>query len=528
VVVSLYRNLKIAVKLALLGAVLLASTMVVGLEGWHALATTRALQIQSAQTLEQFSHAADTARVAQVEFKKQVQEWKDLLLRSSDADAFAAHQHAFIAQSDKASAALQQLRNELSVLGVNLDGVDHAIATHASLQTSYLDALKQFDVANANSPHVVDSLVKGIDRPPTAAIDAIVASVMQQAQAANARIDETSGDAYRLACALLLVVVLGALAIGAAAIVFLSRSITLPVRQAVGVAQAVAAGDLRSDVVVVSRDETGQLLIALNDMNHRLRHIVSEIRDGATTISSATQQIAAGNLDLSARTEEQAASLEETAASMQHFTDSVQQNATHAGDATTFARNAAQAARDGGAVMSEAVRTMEQIGAASKRIVDIIAVVEAIAAQTNILALNAAVEAARAGNQGRGFAVVAGEVRSLAQRSADAAREIKVLIRDSVSTIDAGTQLIASAHQTMDGVTESANRVTRIVEAIATATVDQATGIAEVNDAVAQMDQVTQSNAALVEQAAAAADAVQRKAAGLVQSVSFFRLAAGA
>ncbi len=523
-----YRNLKIAVKLALLGAVLLASTMTVGLEGWHALSRTHALQIQSVQTLEQFSHAADTARVAQVEFKKQVQEWKDLLLRSSDADAFATHQQAFIAQSDKASAALQQLRSELSALGVNLDGVDNAITTHASLQTSYLDALKHFDVANPNSPHMVDSLVKGIDRAPTTAIDAIVAFVMQQALASNARINQAAEDAYRLACTLLFAVVLGALAIGAAAVAVLSRSITLPVRQAVGVAQAVAAGDLRADVAVVSRDETGLLLTALNDMNRRLRHIVSEIRDGATTISSATQQIAAGNLDLSARTEQQAASLEETAASMQHFTDSVQQNATHARDATSLARTAAQAARDGGAVMSEAVRTMEQIDTASKRIVDIIAVVEAIAAQTNILALNAAVEAARAGNQGRGFAVVASEVRNLAQRSANAAREIKALIRDTVSTIDAGTQLIHRASQTMGGVVESAGSVTRIVEAIAAATGDQATGIAEVNDAVAQMDQVTQSNAALVEQAAAAADAVQTKASGLVQSVSFFRLGAPA
>ncbi|MFP3187288.1 MAG: methyl-accepting chemotaxis protein [Paraburkholderia sp.] len=481
---SFYRNLKIAAKLALLGAVLLVATMVVGLEGWHALADTHALQVQSAQTLEQYAQAADTARVAQVEFKKQVQEWKDLLLRSSDAAALATHQQAFAAQSDKTTAALQKLRGQLSALGVSLDGVDNALATHESLQTTYLDALKHFDVADPNSPHVVDKLVKGIDRPPTTAIDAIVASVMQQAQASDQRIEQASADAYRLACSLLLAVVLGALVIGAAAIWFLSRSITVPVRQAVGVAQAVAAGDLRADVEVSSSDETGQLLIALNDMNHRLRHIVSEIREGATTISSATQQIAAGNLDLSARTEQQAASLEETAASMQHFTDSVQTNATHARNATTLAQTAAQAAHDGGAVMSDAVHTMEQINAASKRIVDIIGVVEAIASQTNILALNAAVEAARAGSQGRGFAVVASEVRSLAQRSADAAREVKELIRESVSTIEAGTQLIQRASSTMNGVVESAGSVTKIVEAIATATVDQATGIGEVNDAI--------------------------------------------
>jgi methyl-accepting chemotaxis protein len=526
--VSFYRNLKIAAKLALLGAVLLAATMAVGLEGWHALSNTHALQTESAQTLEQYSQAADTARVAQVEFKKQVQEWKDLLLRSSDAAALATHQQAFLKQSDKTTAALHKLRDQLGGLGVNLDGVDHAIATHESLQTSYLGALTHFDVADAGSPHVVDALVKGIDRPPTAAIDAIVASVMQQAQASDERIEQAAADAYHLACTLLAIVVLGALVTGAAAIWFLSRSITVPVRQAVGVAQAVAAGDLRAELDVESRDETGQLLRALNGMNHRLRDIVSEIREGATTISSATQEIAAGNLDLSARTEQQAASLEETAASMQHFTGSVQLNASHAHNATAIAQTAAQAARDGGVVMSEAVRTMEKINAASKRIADIIGVVEAIAAQTNILALNAAVEAARAGNEGRGFAVVASEVRSLAQRSADAARQVKAVIRESASTIEAGTQLIYRASQTMDGVVESAGSVTRIVEAIASATVDQANGIAEVNDAVNQMDRVTQSNAALVEQAAAATDAVQAKASGLVRSVSFFRLGATA
>ncbi|WP_345811037.1 methyl-accepting chemotaxis protein [Paraburkholderia sp. PREW-6R] len=521
-----YRNLKIAVKLALLGAVLLAATMIVGLEGWHALSRTHALQIESARTLSQYAQAADTARVAQVEFKKQVQEWKDLLLRGADQAAFTKYRDAFNKESGTTHAALLQLKDQFTALGVNTDGVDSALATHSSLQNSYLEALKHYDAADPNSAHVVDGLVKGIDRAPTAAIDDIVAAVMRQAHDSNVRTTASAESAYTLATVLLLSVVIASLGVGAFAVWFLSHAITAPVKQAVGVAQAVAAGDLRADVMVQSEDETGQLLIALNEMNQRLRHIVSEIREGANTISSATQEIAAGNLDLSARTEEQAASLEETAASMQHFTDSVQRNASNAREATALAQTAAQAAREGGIVMTDAVRTMGQIDAASKRIVDIIAVVEAISAQTNILALNAAVEAARAGTQGRGFAVVASEVRSLAQRSADAAREIKTLIRESVATIDAGTQLINRANLTMNGVVESAGSVTRIIESIATASVDQAQGIAEVNDAVTQMDQVTQSNAALVEQAAAAADAVQNKASGLVRSVSFFRLAA--
>lgn len=523
-----YRNLKIAVKLALLGAVLLAATMIVGLEGWHALSRTHALQIQSAQSLSQYAQAADTARVAQIEFKKQVQEWKDLLLRGADPAAFSKYRDAFNRESGTTHAALLRLKDQLSALGANVDGVDKALATHASLQDSYLDALKHYNAADPDTAHAVDALVKGIDRAPTAAIDDIVAAVMQQAHDSSVRTGEAAEQAYAIATALLLSVVIGSLGVGAFAVWFLSRSITVPVRQAVGVAQAVAAGDLRAEVPVVSRDETGLLLTALNDMNQRLRHIVSEIREGAHTISTATQEIAAGNLDLSARTEQQAASLEETAASMRHFTDSVQRNAANAREATSLAQTAAHAAREGGVVMSDAVRTMGQIDAASKRIVDIIAVVEAIAAQTNILALNAAVEAARAGTQGRGFAVVASEVRSLAQRSADAAREIKTLIRESVATIEAGTRLITHASNTMDGVVESAGSVTRIVESIATASVDQATGIAEVNDAVTQMDQVTQSNAALVEQASAAADAVQSKASGLVRSVSFFRLGAAA
>ncbi|EEA03852.1 methyl-accepting chemotaxis sensory transducer [Burkholderia sp. H160] len=521
---SFIRNLKIAVKLALLGAVLLAATILVGLEGWHALSATHTLQTRSTRTLGQYAQAADTARVAQVEFKKQVQAWKDLLLRGADATSFDKYRQEFLTQSSATDEALQRLKSELSALGADTSEVDAALSTHASLQISYLDALKHYTASDPDAAHVVDGLVKGIDRAPTAAIDKIVASVMQQAKSSSDNTAQAAEHSYVVACTLLLVVVLAALAGGVATVWFLSRSITLPVRQAVGVAQAVASGDLRTQVVVHSHDETGLLLTALNDMNQRLRHIVDEIREGATTISSATAQIAAGNLDLSARTEQQAASLEETAASMQHFTESVQRNAGHARDATTLAQTAAKAAREGGAVMIDAVRTVSQIDAASKKIVDIIAVVEAIAAQTNILALNAAVEAARAGTQGRGFAVVAAEVRSLAQRSADAAREIKTLIRDTVTTIDAGTQLIQHASKTMDGVVESVGSVTKIVEAIATASGDQAVGISEVNDAVTQMDQVTQSNAALVEEAAAAADAVQGKASGLVQSVSFFRL----
>lgn len=230
---TFYRNLKIAVKLALLGAVLLAATMVVGLEGWHALSRTHALQIQSAQSLSQYAQAADTARVAQVEFKKQVQEWKDLLLRGADPAAFAKYRDAFNRESGTTHAALLRLKDQLSALGANMDGVDKALATHASLQDSYLDALKHYDAADPNTAHVVDALVKGIDRAPTAAIDDIVATVMQQAHDSSVRTSEAAEQAYTIATVLLLSVVIGSLGVGAFAIWFLSRSITVPVRQAV-------------------------------------------------------------------------------------------------------------------------------------------------------------------------------------------------------------------------------------------------------------------------------------------------------
>jgi len=520
-----YRDLSIALKLALLGAFLSATTVAVGVGGWRALAHLRELQVASCVSLSRFAQAADTARVAQVDFKKQVQEWKDLLLRGGgDPAAFEKYRSAFSDESDTTQRELQSLKTQLNALDVASDKVDSALTTHADLRNKYLQALTHFDASDATSAHKVDGEVQGIDRAPTLAIDDIVAFVMQRSADASAQINQSGADAYSQACVLLLAIVFCALSSGVVVTWVLSRSITGPIRRAVEVAQAVAAGDLCYEVQVTSGDETGQLLAALNDMNFKLRAIVSEIRDCATSISSSTQQIAAGNLDLSARTEQQAASLEETAASMQHFTEAVQSNALSAGDASLLAGSASGAAQDGGRVISEAVLAMERINGSSKKIADIIGTIEAIAAQTNILALNAAVEAARAGDEGRGFAVVANEVRGLANRSAEAARQIKVLISESVASIGTGSQLIGRASETMAGLLASVERVTLTVGEIATSSADQASGIRQVNDAIAQMDQVTQSNAALVEQAAAAADAVQARAMGLVASVQVFKL----
>jgi len=305
---------------------------------------------------------------------------------------------------------------------------------------------------------------------------------------------------------------------------FITRSITVPLNLAVQVAQKVAAGDLTSHIEVMSKDETGALTLALKEMNDSLKKIVGEVRSGTEAIGSGTKQIASGNADLSQRTEEQASSLEETASSMEELTSTVKQNAENAKQANQLALGASTVAVKGGQVVSEVVTTMSSINESSKKIVDIIGVIDGIAFQTNILALNAAVEAARAGEQGRGFAVVASEVRNLAQRSAAAAKEIKALIGDSVDKVGAGTKLVDEAGKTMEEIVNSVKRVTDIMSEITAASQEQSAGIEQVNQAITQMDEVTQQNAALVEEAAAAAESLEEQAQNLQAAVAIFNI----
>ncbi|MGX4640453.1 methyl-accepting chemotaxis protein [Massilia sp. SYSU DXS3249] len=312
--------------------------------------------------------------------------------------------------------------------------------------------------------------------------------------------------------------------LGALSSWLLTRGIVRPIREAVQLAETVASGDLTRRIDATSRDETGALLRALRHMNDSLVRIVTEVRGGTDTIAGASGEIAAGNLDLSRRTEEQAASLEETAASMEQITGTVRQNADNARQANQLAITASNVAIEGGAVVGQVITTMGSINESSRKIVDIIGVIDGIAFQTNILALNAAVEAARAGEQGRGFAVVASEVRTLAQRSAAAAKEIKTLIGDSVDKVDAGAKLVDQAGATMEQVVESIRRVTDIMAEITSASAEQTSGIEQVNQAIAQMDEATQQNAALVEESAAAAGSMQDQAAKLAQAVGVFKV----
>ncbi|MGV8869096.1 MAG: methyl-accepting chemotaxis protein [Janthinobacterium svalbardensis] len=319
----------------------------------------------------------------------------------------------------------------------------------------------------------------------------------------------------------------GAAALILAALIawWLARNISGPLRAAIDVARQVAHGDLTVQVDVRSKDETGELMQALKDMTASLLRIVTEVRGGTQAIATASRQIASGNIDLSARTEQQASSLEETASSMEELTSTVQRNAQNASEANGLAASASTVAGKGGAVVAQVVETMGSINDSSRKIVDIIGVIDGIAFQTNILALNAAVEAARAGEQGRGFAVVATEVRNLAQRSAGAAKEIKGLINDSVAQVENGARLVDEAGHTMREIVDSVHKVSSIVGQISAASDEQRAGIEQVNQAIGEMDQVTQQNAALVEEAAAAAESMQEQAARLADAVSVFKTA---
>ncbi|WP_295997306.1 methyl-accepting chemotaxis protein [Rugamonas sp.] len=333
-------------------------------------------------------------------------------------------------------------------------------------------------------------------------------------------VDDIDTSSRNLIAGLLALVI----ALGALAAWLLTVGITGPLQRAVGMARRVAEGDLSGTIDGCARDETGQLLQALHDMNTSLHTIVTQVRSGTETMATAAGEIASGNLDLSARTEQQAGALEETASTMEELTSTVKQNADNARQANQLAISASAVAEQGGAVVAQVIETMSSINASSRKIVDIISVIDGIAFQTNILALNAAVEAARAGEQGRGFAVVASEVRNLAQRSAAAAKEIKVLIDDSVDQVGAGAALVERAGATMGDVVSSVRRVTDIMAEISSASDEQRSGIEQVNEAITQMDGTTQQNAALVEEGAAAAQSMFDQVGNLNEVVSVFKL----
>ncbi len=400
--------------------------------------------------------------------------------------------------------------------------VDRYVPAHAAyVQEGLQPAL---EAARAGDVEKMKSIMHGRMSERFLPVRDIVNRMVQLQMDVGKQVYESSQSSYASFRLLVIGILAAGLTMAAAIGWWLVRGITVPLNRAVSIAQGVAAGDLTQQIEVRSQDETGKLLAALREMNNSLVGIVSNVRQSTDSITTASSEIANGNMDLSARTEQQAGSLEETASSMEELTSTVRQNADNARQANQLAGNASEVARRGGAVVSQVVDKMSAINESAYKIVEIISVIDGIAFQTNILALNAAVEAARAGEQGRGFAVVASEVRNLAQRAGNAAKEIKQLIDHSVSQVEEGSRLADQAGSTMREVVNSVQQVTDIIGEISAASGEQSSGLQQINQAVLQMDGATQQNAALVEQAAAAAGALQEQAASLSQAVSVFRI----
>ncbi|WP_321942582.1 methyl-accepting chemotaxis protein [Paraburkholderia tropica] len=397
--------------------------------------------------------------------------------------------------------------------------------------TAYLDHDKQLrTLADAGDSGAADAraLASGASAKSFATAQSLINDdIKLNQQGAEAEVARAK-SAYAGAFAWTIGLIALAIALGIVIALVITRSITAPLARAVSVAETVARGDLTARIDVTGNDEASQLLSALRHMNERLVDLVARVRTGSEGIATAAAQIAAGNTDLSQRTEEQAASLEETAASMEELTATVKQNADNATQGNTLAGQASSTATRGGEVVGRVVDTMREISQSSEQVAQIISVIEGIAFQTNILALNAAVEAARAGEQGRGFAVVAGEVRTLAQRSATAAKEIKDLIATSVERVNNGTALVDDAGRTMSEIVQSVRRVADLMGEITAASGEQRTGIEQVSQAVSQMDEVTQQNAALVEEASAAAQSLSTQAGALRELVSVFKVSGAA
>ncbi|MGF6260852.1 methyl-accepting chemotaxis protein [Paraburkholderia youngii] len=507
--------MKLSFKIPIAFAVALLSMFAGALYGIHALnrsIDTYRITVQDNVANERMVSATLVA------FKLQVQEWKDTLLRGKDPAKLDKYWSAFQTREHTVDTLAAQLKKKLP------DGESRALVekfadAHVSMGQGYRKGFDAFK-AGGFEPTAGDAAVAGVDREPAALLEQAVQKIAADSAQVAAQAALDARHATQISVVLMLVV----LALSMLGGFLFSRTVSRPLGHALGCARAVATGDLTVDLNARGNDEIAELLGALRDMQASLATVVAKVRLNAEGVATSSAEIAAGNLNLSSRTEEQAASLEETAASMEELTTTVRHNADNARRAATLASAASKTATHGGAMMDQVIDTMHGIADSSNKVGEIIAVIDAIAFQTNILALNAAVEAARAGEQGRGFAVVAGEVRTLAQRSAVAAREIKDLIAQSSGRVEAGSTLVGDAGRTIAQIVGSVQKVNDIIGEISSASHEQSTGIDQVNTAVIQMDQVTQQNAALVEQASAAAQALAEQARSLRDAVAVFKL----
>ncbi|MBT9568997.1 MAG: MCP four helix bundle domain-containing protein [Thiobacillus sp.] len=510
------KNMKIGAQIGLGGGLILAMTLLIGVIGLVHMARIQA-------------HLEDIARDGVAKLKL-VGAMRDAV----NTGAISVRNLVLLTDETDMAQETQRIREQKQIYDATSEklGALMSSETEKALYAEVAEArsrtepliVKAMDFALGNPIAATQVLVNEARPAQTRWLQALNALIELEARTSEQTVKDAESD-YEAAQLLMVIMAGMALVVGGGIGWLVLGSLTSRIGQAAKVAQTVASGDLTSHIEVDSRDEVGDLNDALKKMNASLAGIVNQVRNGTETISVASREIASGNADLSKRTESQAAALEETASSMEELTSTVRQNADNAQRANELVSATAEIAVRGRRIVGDVAATMASIKASSQRIADITGIIDSIAFQTNILALNAAVEAARAGEEGRGFAVVASEVRNLAQRSAAAAREIKALIGDSTTRVDAGDTLARQAGHTMDEIGASVTRVTGIMAEIAAASAEQRAGIEQINEAIIQMDAVTQQNAALVEEAAAATSSLQSQASRLVEAVGVFRVA---
>ncbi len=510
-----FDRLRLATKLwAAMGLMVLVLTVIIGLTGYHSRKSREAYGVINATMLGKIRAANEWAALVDVNSTRAYA--VVVAVDPGVANAFKAP----IAESNAKIEALQQAIEAANPSDADKQQLEKIAALRKTLQ----DLTSQTALLKVTQPAQMPAFVETQYRPAVQQLrDAHQVFTTLQDNTSVALRESFEAEGRRLilisTCSMVLVII--GILVGAA---FLIRSIKQPLLQANALAARIAEGDLSGHVDESRADEFGDLMRSLAAMNHSLGTMVAQVRHSTDSIATASSEIASGNNDLAQRTEQTSSNLASTASSMDNLTQAVRVSSDNARQAATLAASASSVAQRGGDVVTQVVRTMQEIDASSKKIADIISVIDGIAFQTNILALNAAVEAARAGEQGRGFAVVASEVRSLAGRSAEAAREIKALINTSVDKVQSGTQLVTDAGTTMQEIVESVRRVADVIGEITAAASEQSAGIAEVNQSVGKLDQMTQQNAALVEESAAAAESLRDQAAQLAEAVAVFKM----
>ncbi|GAB1391096.1 MAG: hypothetical protein AMXMBFR78_28320 [Rubrivivax sp.] len=511
------RNLSIRARLAAGTAFSLVLLVAIGLLGYGALEETRATL--QGQLDAKVRAIVDTGELRTLLGRLQRFE-KEVIIAANNANEAADARQAW----QKTLAALRKNLAQAREGGAEAQDVDAVLAQLRSYEEGIAPVLEKIEQAQIDA--AAAGAYAGQVQEFTQAADKALAAMAERARAELADTQAALAARARTMLALIAAAVALALLVLIPLTALSLRALSRSLAQARGLAERIAQGELDNEVVVTQQDEVGQLVAGMGRMQGALRGMVEQVRQASRSISSASSEIAAGNQDLSTRTEQASSSLQQTASSMEQLNHTVQQSADAAAQANRLAAGASEVAARGGRLVAEVVSTMDEINAASRRISDIVGVVDSIAFQTNILALNAAVEAARAGEQGRGFAVVASEVRSLAQRSAQAAREIQGLIGASVEKVESGAGLVRDAGSTMDEIVSSVQRVAETIAGITASASAQSSGIGQVNASVAQLDRMTQQNAALVEQSAAAAASLEQQAQQLAGVVAAFRLSA--